>query len=105
MSGISTFSGCKMGIGSHLRKLNPALINDHCRDHRLALECKNSFAGMPGLAKLDQTVDSLQKYYKYTTNWPTPKLLSRGFACLGSLHVGSLYLHHLAPGLGCSTHG
>ena len=64
--GASTFSGCKSGVGCQLRRLSPGLIYYHCRDHRLALACKNSFAGIPMLAKLDQTLDTLHKYYKYS---------------------------------------
>ena len=64
--GASTFSGCKTGVGCQLRRLSPGLIYYHCRDHRLALACKNSFAGIPMLAKLDHTLDTLHKYYKYS---------------------------------------
>ena len=38
----------------------------HCRDHRLALACKNSFSKTPLLTKVDNTLDALNKYYKYS---------------------------------------
>ena len=64
--GVSTFSGCMTGVGCQFRRLSPGLIYYHCRDHLLALACKNLFAGIPVLAKLDQTLDTLHKYYKYS---------------------------------------
>ena len=35
-------------------------------DHRLALACKNSFSKTPLLTKVDNTLDALNKYYKYS---------------------------------------
>ena len=65
--GASTFSGHKTGVGAQLRQVNPALIYYHCRDHRLALACKTSFAKVPMLARVDNTLEALNKYYKYST--------------------------------------
>ena len=64
--GASTFSGHKTGVGAQLRQMNPSLLYYHCRDHRLALACKTSFAKIPLLAKVDNTLDALNKYYTYS---------------------------------------
>ena len=60
--GASTFSGNKAGVGAQLRQMNLSQLYYHCRDHRLALACKNSFSKIPLLAKVDNTLDALNKY-------------------------------------------
>ena len=60
-AGASTFSGHKADVGARLRQINPSLLYYQCRDYRLALVCKNSFAKIPLLAKVDSTLDALNK--------------------------------------------
>ena len=64
--GASTFSGVKNGVAATLRRTNAPLIYYHCRDHRLALACNNSFSAIPlltevgGLLGATQTQPSLK---------------------------------------------
>lgn len=64
--GAAVFIGKKTGVATQLKKDNPQLLTHHCRDHRLALACRDSFNNIPQMKKLDQILETLYKYYKYS---------------------------------------
>ena len=64
--GASTFAGKKSGVGVRLKEVNPSLIFQHCRDHRLALACKQSYSKIKVINKTDELLNNLHKYYKYS---------------------------------------
>jgi len=64
--GAAVFLGKKTGVGKRLKDLNPHMVTTHCMDHRLALACRDSYASVPGMKKLDETLEHLHKYYKYS---------------------------------------
>ena len=66
--GAAVFLGNKSGVAKQLKDMNPSLITTHCRDHRLALACKSSFEAIPLMRKVDDTLNRLHKYYKYSCN-------------------------------------
>ena len=59
--GASTFSGKKSGVGLRLLEVNPSLIFQHCRDHRLALACKRRYTGIKVIQKTDDMLQDLHK--------------------------------------------
>ncbi|CAC5392832.1 RPC1 [Mytilus coruscus] len=66
--GAAVFLGKKTGIATRLKDINPSLITIHCRDHRLALATRDSFNSVPVMKKVDDTLEKLYKYYKYSCN-------------------------------------
>lgn len=64
--GAAVFLGKKSGIGHRLKNINPHMVTTHCKDHRLALACRDSYASVPEMKKLDKTMEHLYKYYKYS---------------------------------------
>ena len=64
--GAAVFMGRNNGVAKQLKDHNPSLLTHHCRDHRLALACRDSFKQMPVMKKLDQMLETLYKYYKYS---------------------------------------
>ena len=64
--GAAVFLGKKNGVGKRLKDINPHMITTHCKDHRLALACRDSYAKVPGMRKLDETLEHLHRYYKYS---------------------------------------
>lgn len=65
--GASTFSGIKKGVAAQLKVDNQKIIFIHCRDHRLALANKDTFGAIPLLNKIDELLNDVYKYYKYST--------------------------------------
>ncbi|CAC5363253.1 unnamed protein product [Mytilus coruscus] len=61
--GAAVLSGRKMVYGQ-----NPSLITNHCKDHRLALACRDSYKNAKVVKRLDDTLYNLHKYYKYSCN-------------------------------------
>ncbi|VDI58325.1 Hypothetical predicted protein [Mytilus galloprovincialis] len=49
--GAAVFLGKKNGVAKKLKDHNPAMITNHCRDHRLALACRDSFNSVPLMKK------------------------------------------------------
>lgn len=66
--GAAVFLGKKTGVATRLKDINPSLITIHCRDHRLALATRDSFNSVPVMKKVDDTLEKLYKYYKYSCN-------------------------------------
>ena len=66
--GAAVMVGKKSGVSTRLKEDNPHLITNHCRDHRLALACKDSFSKIPVVKKVDDFLENLYKYYKYSSN-------------------------------------
>ncbi|MEW8548619.1 MAG: DUF4371 domain-containing protein, partial [Candidatus Thiodiazotropha sp.] len=64
--GAAVFLGKKNGVGKRLKDINPHMVTTHCKDHRLALACRDSYAKVPGMRKLDETLEHLHRYYKYS---------------------------------------
>ena len=64
--GAATFTGSKNGVCKQLQKINTKLITNHCRDHRLALACKDSWKGLSIMEKTDDLLQNIYKYYKYS---------------------------------------
>ncbi|CAC5370278.1 unnamed protein product [Mytilus coruscus] len=58
----------KNGVWTKLEESNPSLITNHCKDHRLALACRDSYKHVKVVKRLDNTLDNLNKYYKYSCN-------------------------------------
>lgn len=70
--GAAVFLGKKNGVGKRLKDINPHLVTTHCKDHRLALACRDSYAKVPGMRKLDETLEkSRQLSTRYL--WPSNK--------------------------------
>lgn len=63
--GAAVFLGKKSGVVKRLKDNNQSLIATHCRYHRLALACRDSFNSIPVMKKTDET---LEKLYKYSCN-------------------------------------
>ncbi|XP_041369660.1 uncharacterized protein LOC121383633 [Gigantopelta aegis] len=64
--GASVFKGAKLGVGARLRLLNSELIANHCKDHRLALAVRDSFKSLKAIHKVDECLEAVHKYYKYS---------------------------------------
>ena len=64
--GAAVFLGKKNGVGKRLKDINPHMVTTHCKDHRLALACRDSYAKVPGMRKLDETLENLHRFYKYS---------------------------------------
>ena len=64
--GAAVFLGRNNGVAKQLKDQNPHILTHHCRNHRLALACRDSFKQIPIMKKLDQTLEALYKYYKYS---------------------------------------
>ena len=64
--GAAVFLGKKNGVGKRLKDINPHMVTTHCKDHRLALACRDSYAKVPGMRKLDETLEHLHRFYKYS---------------------------------------
>jgi hypothetical protein len=66
--GDSTFSGARTGVTKPLGDAgNGSMIFHHCKDHRLALACSDSFKVMKVIQDVDQLLNNLHKYCKYST--------------------------------------
>ncbi|XP_033729785.1 SCAN domain-containing protein 3-like [Pecten maximus] len=65
--GAAVFTGKHNGVAKRLKDISPGLITSHCRDHRLALACRDSFKEVKVANKVDETLERLHKYYKYST--------------------------------------
>jgi len=64
--GAAVFLGRNNGVAKQLKDQNPHILTHHCREHRLALDCRHSFKQIPIIKKVDQTLEALYKYYKYS---------------------------------------
>ena len=64
--GAAVFLGKKSGVVKRLKD-NQSLITTHCRYHRLALACRDSFNSIPVMKKT-VSLEKLYKYYKYSCN-------------------------------------
>lgn len=42
--GAAVFTGRKSGVALRLKTQNPAMVTIHCKEHRLALACQDSFS-------------------------------------------------------------
>ncbi|XP_052233238.1 zinc finger protein 862-like [Dreissena polymorpha] len=62
--GAAVFTGAKTGVATQLKARRPGLITVHCKDHRLALACKDSFKSNKIFEKTDRLLDDLYKYYR-----------------------------------------
>ncbi|VDI51429.1 Hypothetical predicted protein [Mytilus galloprovincialis] len=49
--GAAVFLGKKNGVAKKRKDHYPAMITNHCRDHRLALACRDSFNSVPLMKK------------------------------------------------------
>jgi hypothetical protein len=66
--GAAVLSGNKNGVWTKLKNENSSLITNHCTDHRLALACKDSFKSVKTMKRLDDMLDNVHKYYKFSAN-------------------------------------
>ena len=64
--GAAVFLGRNNGVAKQLKDQNAHILTHHCREHRLALACRHSFKQIPIIKKVDQTLEALYKYYKYS---------------------------------------
>ena len=64
--GAAVFLGKKNGVGKRLKDINPHMVTTKCKDHKLALACRESYAKVPGIRKLDETLGHLHCFYKYS---------------------------------------
>ena len=62
--GAAVFLGKKNGVAKKLKDSNTSLITTHCRDHRLALACRDSFKAIPVMRRLMRP----QRNFTSTTN-------------------------------------
>lgn len=62
--GASVMIGHKDGVASKLKRKNNKIISIHCHNHRLALATKDTFESINSLARMDETLTGLYKYYK-----------------------------------------
>ena len=58
----TTFAGKNSGVGKQLAKMNESLIFYHCKDHGLALACKESFKDIKILRKTNEMLNNLHKH-------------------------------------------
>ena len=66
--GAAVLSGNKNGVWTKLKNENSSLITNHCKDHRLALACKDSFKSVKTMKRLDDMLDNVHQYYKFSAN-------------------------------------
>ena len=66
--GAAVLSGNTNGVWTKLKNENSSLITNHCKDHRLALACKDSYKSVKTMKRLDDMLDNVHKYYKYSAN-------------------------------------
>lgn len=66
-NGAAVLSGRKNGVWAKLKQKNTSLITNPCKDHRLALACRDSYKSVKTMNKLDGTLDNMHKYYKYSS--------------------------------------
>ena len=64
--GAAVFLGRHNGVAKQLKDQNPHILTHYCRNHRFVLACRDSFKQIPIMKKLDQTLEALYKYYKYS---------------------------------------
>ena len=64
--GASVMLGCKNGVVTVFKRLNPSLISVWCCAHRLSLACHWAGQRVPALQKLQETLVRLYKYFKYS---------------------------------------
>ena len=62
--GAAVFTGAKTGVTTRLKEQIPGLVTVHCKDHRLALACRDSFKEVPLFKKTDKLLEDLYRYYK-----------------------------------------
>ena len=62
--GAAVFTGAKTGVTTRLKAQIPGLVTVHCKDHRLALACRDSFKEVPLFKKTDKLLEDLYRYYK-----------------------------------------
>lgn len=62
--GAAVFTGTKTGVTTRLKEKIPGLVTVHCKDHRLALACRDSFKEVPLFKKTDKLLEDLYRYYK-----------------------------------------
>ncbi|CAC5406806.1 unnamed protein product [Mytilus coruscus] len=66
--GAAVSTGIKNGVWAKLKETDPLLITNHCKDHRLAFACRDSYKTVIVVKRLDDTLENLHKYYKYSCN-------------------------------------
>ncbi|XP_052259988.1 zinc finger protein 862-like [Dreissena polymorpha] len=64
--GAAVFTGKRNGVGAKLKEVNSLMITYHCRDHRLALACRDTYAKIPAMKKTGNLLENIYKYYKYS---------------------------------------
>lgn len=65
--GAAVLSGRKNGVWAKLKQENPSLIINRCKDHILALACRDSYKSVKTMNKLDKTLYNMHKYYTYSS--------------------------------------
>ena len=73
MAGIATdgaaaMTGCRSGLTTRLKQLNPYLVATHCIAHRLALASSQAAHTVPFLRRYQEIFDALFKYFHYSSN-------------------------------------
>lgn len=62
--GASVMTGVKAGVGALFKnKFNPAIIQNHCMSHRLALASQKAAGPIPYLSKFIESVNGLHKMF------------------------------------------
>ena len=67
LSAIGSDDDAKKGVAALLKDNNKKVIFIYCRDHSLAVANKDTFASISLLNKLDELLNDIYKYYKYST--------------------------------------
>lgn len=64
--GASVMIGCKNGVTTVFKRLNPSMVSVWCCAHRLSLVCHWAAQSVPALQSVQDTLVRLYKYFKYS---------------------------------------
>ena len=62
--GAAVFVGKKSGVSTRLNEQITGLVTIHCKDHILALACRDSFLNIPQFKKTDKMLEDTYRFYK-----------------------------------------